>query len=255
MLDTLVKNFWFENAENMQETNIPNQYEESELLAYIRKFQSGDFQAKQEFCEYFLSSTDQRVFTIGMRLFMAVAGHEDFALLEETLSDCSEWQIRAFLAYVQESLSLHAIPYLLALFEDWEETEVGKDIARYICVMLGQEYYEEDEYDIDYLGDLFTSFADKHDMDSYYYNGEEYFAGNLTKILITIAMDCLKRGKAFYTDQIPSILSNSSGIKCPVSYGTIIDDEKIKELYDYVMKISQMEQKKGEKYFYNYRVR
>lgn len=255
MLDTLTKNFWFERLNDLNGISTTNQCEESELFEYIRQFQNGNFQSRQDFCEYFLSSTDQRVFTLGMRLFMAIASHEDFTLLDGVLGNCSEWQLRVFLAYVKESLSLHAIPYLLALFEDWEETEVGNDIARYICVMLGQKYYEEEEYSVDYLGDLYVSFANKHNMNLFYYEGEEYFAGNLTKMLITIAMDCLKKRKAFYTDQIPSILSNSSGIKCPVSYGAIIDDGKMKELYNYVMTISQMEQKKGEKYFYNYRIR
>lgn len=151
-------------------------------------------------------------------------------------------------------MSLHAIPYLLALFEDWEETYVGKDIARCVCVMLGQRYYDEKEYNVEELGAMFIEFTEKHDLSLFYYKGVEYYAGDLTKTLIEVMMDCCKKGKEFYTDQIPSILSNSSGIKCPVSYGIIINQEKIMETYDYVSIISNIDNEKGKKYFYNHKI-
>lgn len=254
MLDMLLENFWFEDVNNVDIKYIANQCEESKMIEYIRQFQNGNFQSKKEFVNYFLFSTDHRVFVIGMRLFMAIANHTDFKLLEEFLSICDEERLRVFLAYVQESMSLHSIPYLLALCEEWEDTYVEKDIARCICGMLGQKYYDEEKYDIEQLGELFVEFADKHDLNRFYYNGEEYFPGNLTKTIIQVAMDCRYKNKIFYTDQIPSILSNDSGIKCPVSYGVIVDDSKVKELYDYVYSISRIEQRKGEKYFYKFRV-
>lgn len=56
------------------------------------------------------------------------------------------------------------------------------------------------------------------------------------------------------TIQIPPILSNSSGIKCPVSYGKKIDGEIIKELYEYVATISNMKWEKGGKRFYKHKI-
>lgn len=254
MLDDLMKNFWFEDVNSIDKRYTSNQYEGNKLIEYIRQFQNGNFQSKKEFRDYFLYSTDQQIFVLGMRLFMTVADHKDFKLLEDFLGNCDEWQLRTFLTYVQESLSLHAIPYLLALFEDWEETYAGKDIARCICAMLGQRYYEEKEYNVEELGTTFVEFTEKHDLSLFYYKGVEYFAGDLTKTLITVMMDCCKKGKAFYTDQIPSILSNSSGLKCPVSYGTIINQEKIIEVYGYAEAISKKNNERGKKYFYNYKI-
>ena len=254
MLDRLLHDFWFENVNNFNIQNAANQCEESEMIEYIRQFQNGNFQSKKEFLNYFLYSTDRRVFVVGMRLFMAIADHTDFGLLEEFLSICDEEQLRVFLAFVEESLSLHSIPYLLALCEEWEDTYVENDIVRCILGMLGQEYYQEEKYDIEQIGESFVEFAGKHDLNKYYYNGEEYFSGNLTKLIIPIAMDCHHKNKVFYFDQISSILSNSSGIECPVSDGVTVDDSKVKELYDYVLSISKMEQQKGEKYFYGFKV-
>lgn len=228
MLDILLKNFWFEDANNMDIKCLASQCEASKMIEYIRQFQIGNFQLKKEFLDYFLFSSDRRVFVLGMRLFMAIANHADFKLLEEFLSGCDEEQLRVFLAYVSESMSLHSVPYLLALYEEWEDTNVEKDIARCICGMLGKQYYDEEKYDIDQLGEAFIEFAEKHDLNRYYYNGEEFFSGNLTKTIIQVAMNCYERKRVFYTDQIPSILSNSSGIKCPVSYGVTVNDSKIK---------------------------
>lgn len=255
MLDALIRSFWFEKVNNLGEQYLQKQNEENKIFEFIQQFQNGNFEQKKDFCNYFLSSPDRRVFTVGMRLFMAIAGHEDFRLLENFLNNCDEEQLRTFLAFVQESLSLHAIPYLLALFEDWEETYVGNDIARCICAMLGQRYYEDEEYNLNQLGDMFTSFSTKNSLELFYYKGEKYYPGNLTKTIIEIAINCYKSGTEFYTDQMPSILSNSSGIKCPVSYGKKIDGEIIKELYEYVATISNMEWEIGGKSFYKHKIR
>lgn len=254
MLDILLKSFWFEDVNNLKVNCIADQYKENKMIEYIREFQNGNFQPKKEFLDYFLFSTDRRVFVIGMRLFMAISDHTDFKLLEEFLSVCEEEKLRVFLAYVQEAMSLHAIPYLLALYEDWENTNVEKDIARCICGMLGQKYYAEEDYDVEQLGEMFVDFAGKHDMNRFYFDGEEYFSGNLTKTIIGVVFDCYNKNRLFYTDQIPSILSNGSGIKCPVSNGVAINESKIKEIYDYVNELSLMKQRKGEKYFYNFKV-
>lgn len=92
----------------------------------------------------------------------------------------------------QESLSLHAIPYLLALFEDWEETYVGNDIARCICTMLDNKYYEDEKYKINRLGDMFTDFSAINDLDLFYYKGKEFYSGDLTKTIIAVAANFKK---------------------------------------------------------------
>ena len=57
-----------------------------------------------------------------------------------------------------------------------------------------------------------------------------------------------------YTDQMPSIISNSTGVKCPVSYGVEINDEIINRLFDYVCVVASLSQEKGQKYFYNNKI-
>lgn len=247
MIEQLMNSFWFAEVKDI--LNNGGQ-EEIEFLEYLQKFQEGDFADKEHFVQFFLNAADDEIFILGMRLFMAIASHKDFDLFEGFLEECEEDELNVFLAYVQESLSLYAIPYLLALYETWEETYIGEDIARCICGMLGQKYIEYENYDIEQLGNLFKTFANEHDLDLYYYNGQEFYAGDISKTIIKVAMDCKNRNVQFYADQPSSILSNSFGLECPVSNETEIDEDKIKELYNYVEKIASIEQTKGEKYFY-----
>lgn len=251
MLEQLMDKFCFEDV---RENYLEGDMEEKRFLEYLQQFQQGDFSNKKQFVEFFLNSSEDEVFILGMRLFMAIASHEDFELLEDFMSECDEEELRVFLAYVEESLSLQVIPYLLALYEEWEGTGVGDDIVRSICGMLGQRYIDGEGYDLEQLGDYFKDFAENHNLEKFYYNGEEFFSGNLTKLVIRVAMNCKDKNMHFYTDQAPSILSNSFGIMCPVFYDVEIDDNKVSELYDYVNTLSAVEQEKGEKYFYGHKV-
>lgn len=88
---------------------------------YIAEFQNGNFQNKNEFIDCFVKS----VSVDGCRTFAAVCGHKDFELLNDFFASGDEESLYVFLAYVKESLSLQVIPYLLALLEKWEETDLG----------------------------------------------------------------------------------------------------------------------------------
>lgn len=254
MLNLLINDFWFDNAEIFKEKIETMSEEEKELLKYIIKFQKGDFSEKEKFVNFFVNNSERKIFVIGMRLFMAIANHEDFSLLNDFFEERDEEDLRVFLAFVEESMSMQAVPYLLALFEDWEETLVGDDIARCICEMTGKEYCQDQVYTIQQLGEYFIEFSNQNDMDYYYYSGIMLFLGDLTKKTIIFAMDCKQRKKPYYADQISSVLSNSVGKKCPVSYGVEITDEIVEELYSYVKSISVMNIEKGSKYFYNHKI-
>ena len=106
---------------------------------YIAEFQNGNFQNKNEFIDCFVKS----VSVDGCRTFAAVCGHKDFELLNDFFASGDEESLYVFLAYVKESLSLQVIPYLLALLEKWEETDLGIRIHQLIMEMLGKHCDEE----------------------------------------------------------------------------------------------------------------
>ena len=246
-MDNLFNNFWFDPKEIKMQTT-----EEQKFIDYLFEFQKGDFSSKKEFTDFFLSTSEWNIFVLGMRLFMSICSHSDMDMLTEFLSECDEKQLRVFLAYVPEALTVQAVPFLLALYEEWENTYVGQDIARCICEMLSEEFYDEIHYSVDELGDLFFSFSNKNDLSMYYYKGQVYFVGEISKKIITMAAYCRSKALNFLGDQMPSIISNATGIECPVHYDVEISNDSIGQLYEYVKTISKMQQLPGQKYFFNY---
>ena len=216
---------------------------------YISEFKNGNFQNKKEFADCLLNCSDKNEFAKGLQTFMAVSTHEDFELLNGFLASCDEERLWVFLAYVKESLSLQAIPYLLALLEMWEDTDIGIRIHQIIMEMMGQ-YCDEEISDIEACGSAFIEFSKTNDLQKYYFKGQVINYGNLTKELITIAMSCMNANRPFYGGILTDILSNSFGIESPVSDREMITNEKVALIFEFVKKIAEINPQAGVKYYY-----
>lgn len=256
MITDLIKGIWFgESEESLYDES--NSVEQNKLLDYyLKEFKQGDFSKKLEFIDFFTQTGDSKVYNLGIRIFLSIAKHEDFSYIQEFLLECDEEELRIFLAFVEESLSYQSIPYLLALMDVWEETYVGEEIAQVISDMIydNNDDVEYGVYSVVELENKFIEFSEMNDLNRYYYSGEEFFVGDLTKTLISDAFICKSNRKPFYYSQISSILSNSTGILCPISTGTIIDEKKINELMEYVEKVAGLKLEKGCKYFYGIQI-
>ena len=64
---------------------------------------------------------------------MAIASHKDFALLEDFFSECEEEELRVFLAYVEESLSLQVISYFICK-EKGLDVDKPRNLAKSVTV-------------------------------------------------------------------------------------------------------------------------
>ena len=255
MITDLIKGIWFGEREESLYDEC-NSTEQNKLLNYLKEFKQGDFSKKLEFFDFFTQSTDSKVYNLGIRIFLYIANHQDFSYIQPFLAECDEKEIRIFLAFVEESLSYQSIPYLLALMDEWEETDVGEEVAQVINDMICDND-DDVECGIDSmveLGNKFIEFSEKNDLSRYYYSGEEFFVGDLTKTLITDVFICKSQNKPFYYSQISSILSNSTGILCPIANKTVIDDKKIRELMEYVEKVASLNLERGCKYFYGIKI-
>lgn len=253
MITDLIKGIWFgEREESFYDES--NSIEQNKLLDYLKDFKQGDFSKKLEFIDFFTQTNDSKVYNLGIRIFLCIANHQDFSYIQQFLAECDEKELRIFLAFVEESLSYQSIPYLLALMEEWEETDVEEEIAQVIIDMIYDDDVECGIISMVELGNKFIEFSEKNDLNKYYYSGEEFFVGDLTKTLINDAFICKSQNKPFYYSQISSILSNSTGILCPISNRTIIDDKKINELMEYVEKVASLNLERGCKYFYGIKI-
>ena len=177
--------FWFDNEKIINKLD-----EENKLLNYLVQFQDGDFSSKEEFVNYFLNTSDWNTYVLGTRLFMAICSHSDVKMVIPFLSECNKKQLQVFLAFMPESLTIQFVPLLLALYEDWKDTDLRQNIVRCICEMLGYEFHYEIQYDINELENLFISFSRENDLFLYYYRGQPYFVGDMTKQIISMAMYC-----------------------------------------------------------------
>lgn len=226
--------------------------EKQVYLQFLSRFKKGNFSNKKKFVDFFSTASDWNIYVLGIRLFMAICSHSDMEMLVSFLSRCSDEQLRVFLAYVPESLTIQAIPFLLALYEDRKGACIRQDIARCIYEILGCKYDEKRSYDINELGDLCISFLQVKDPSKYYFKGKTYFTGDMTKEIISMVIYCRAKSLKFLSDQIPSILSHETGIMCPIRQNTDINSDAISQIYGYVNVIAKQQHIRGSKYFYNH---
>lgn len=252
----LYNSFWLKEVQTNDEKYDSDEYW---LIEYLAAFQKGDFSRKDDFVELFTKSGKREVLSVGMRIFMAVCSHSDFELLMDFFEDTGDYDdFRTFLVSVTESLSYQSIPYLLGLHGMWADTPVAGEIAFILNGMLhfappdGLFEGKYDSYTTEQIGEAFRAFCQANDLDSYYYDGREVFLGDLTKQLMGIAVYCKGNDETFYSAEIPSILSNSTGMECPVKPDEVVDEGKIGAILDYVEKLSKGNYEKKCKYFYGH---
>ncbi|WP_242218405.1 Imm47 family immunity protein [Bacillus cereus group sp. BfR-BA-01380] len=259
-LENLKKDIWYGEISNDKIENLKSKLKdvttEKECFLFINELlKLGDFSVKGLLIQLMNSTQDEVILNLCTRLFCSIATHDD--LLETNnlnfLSSASEDGVHTFAASAGETLSYHVVPYLLTLLEEWEDTFVEKTIRNELAWMLGikDEYYE---LSIEELGEICSEFVKNNDMKEYYYHNRLSFSGDLVKELMPRVMISLREKTTFDIDTIPSTLSIWSGIKCPIQYGTIITDEKYRELMLYIDSLTKKEWKIGEKYFYGHLV-
>lgn len=252
----LYESFWIKEIQHNDEQYDTDEYW---LIEYLAAFQKGDFSRKADFAALFTKSGDREVFCVGMRIFMAVCSHDDFELLMDFFENPDDYyDIRAFLVSVTESLSYQSIPYLLALHDLWADTVIAAEIAFILNGMLhfappdGLYEGKYGEYATEQIGEAFMAFGEEYDLNSYYYDGKEVFLGDLTKLLMGTAIYCMRNNKLFYSTEILSILSDSTGMACPVKTDEYVDEEQIGAILKYIDQLPKERYQRGCKYFYGH---
>lgn len=230
--------------------------ERKKLLAIIDLLKLGDFSAKPLLIKIMNESNDYSIINLCLRVFCSIANHSDIYKNEnlELLSNSDDDATNVFVIYSKQSLSYEVVPYLLALLEDWEDTDVEISIRDALQDILSYQELISEDAAVDEIGEFFINKREKIDAEKYYYKGELVFPGELTKKLLDVSAF----SRTFRTEvkeiTIPTMLSIWSGIKCPVEYYTIVDDEIMRKVFDYVKQLSNMNWEKGCKYFYGHKI-
>lgn len=154
----------------------------------------GDFSVKELLVQLLNSSKEDNVLNLSIRLFCSIATHDD--LLDNKkmnfLSGASENSVATFASCAIDTMSYQVIPYLLALLEEWEDTEVEDGIRNSLEILLNYSEVCGENAAVDDIGEIYLEYINTIDTNLYYYFRKPVFPGDLAKELIQKSMISLK---------------------------------------------------------------
>jgi hypothetical protein len=262
-IQSLIQSYWY--GEKQAEGGISSLREalgktedaEERILLVNELLKLGDFTAKEELFKLANTVEDEKLICLCIRLICSVASHDDLLNSENLLfvSRLSEDNAAVFASCAVSTLSYDVVPYLLAMLEEWEDTDVEGTIRNSLDILLSYSDELEEDASVDEIGEYYSGLLDQVDTEQYYYYTEPAFPGSLTKGLMEKAFLSLKNKDVLKTSVLPSLLSVWSGLKCPADYHTAVTEEKLEEIMQYVKALAAMEWEKGQKYFYGHPVK
>lgn len=258
----LMNSIWFGEKSTLSQTeikeNILKAVTEREVLFHlIELYKIGDFTQKPLLIQLMNQTEDEAVLNLCVRVFLAVATHDDLRNSNNLrfLSEGTEETINTFASAAITSLSLDIIPYLLALLEEWDEiSDTAIIIKDSIVFFLNFEEYIGEDATVDEIGNFYFKYCDGHDTESYYFQQNLAFPGDLAKKIIQRVMISVNNEEPLKMELIPSLLSIWTGEKVPGEYNTIISANNYKSFIDYINGLSIKNWVKGQKYFYGYKL-
>jgi hypothetical protein len=241
-----------ESLEDLQGRLAVAEDEDARLSVALEILKQGHFSVLGEL-RPLLSSGSREVRRAASRLFADVCTHGAVQYLFEPLDLAEDpWEERTHMLSLGRTLSLGAIPLLLRYYEEREEPDLADYTVTALKTILSLPGLHE--YDLSDAARLCRQSAAQLDPHVYHFRGKPVFAGDLTKEVIIAAGGSYKERTEFKLSFEPTLLSNFSGIACPVRYGVRVDDDLFRQLADYTKALARMPWVKGAKYFYGHRV-
>lgn len=258
----LMNSIWFGEKTALSKSEIKEKIlksvTETEILFnLIELFKIGDFTQKPLLVQLMNQTNDEAVLNLCIRVFLCVATHEDLRDSNNLrfLGEVTEEIVDTFASAAITSLSLEIIPYLLALLEEWEEISDTATILRdSIDFFINFEEEIGEEATIDEIGNFYFKYCQGKDTNSYYFQQNLAFPGDLTKKLFQRVMIAANNEEPLEMELIPSLLSIWTGKIVPADYSTIISASIYKDFIDYINELASKNWEKGQKYFYGYKL-
>ncbi len=258
----LMNSIWFGEKSTLSQSeikeNILKAVTESEVLFnLIELYKMGDFSQKPLLIQLMNQTKDEAALNLCIRVFLDVATHDDLRDSSNLrfLSKGTEETVNTFASAAITSLSLHIVPYLLALLEEWEDiSDTALIIKDSIGFFLNFEEQIGEEATVDDIGDFYYKYCDENDTESYYYQQNLAFPGDLAKKIMQRVMIAANNEEPLGMELIPSLLSIWTGEKVPGEYNTIISGGNYKSFIDYINELSTQHWEKGRKYFYGHKL-
>ena len=260
--ENLMNSIWFGEKSTLSKSEIKENLlkadtETEVIFNLIELYKIGDFTQTPLLIQLMNQTKDEAVLNLCIRVFLAVATHDDIRDSNNLrfLGGGTEETINTFASAATTSLSLHIIPYLLALLEEWDEiSDTALIIKDSISFFLNFEEQIGEDATVDEIGDFYYKYCEEHDAESYYFQENLAFPGDLAKKLVQRVMIAANHEEPLRMELIPSLLSIWSGEKVPGVYNTIISGTNYKIFIDYISGLSNKHWERGKKYFYGYQL-
>ncbi|MED4236697.1 Imm47 family immunity protein [Priestia megaterium] len=205
----LMNSIWFGEKTTLSQVAIKehllkNHTERDILFNLIELYKIGDFTQKPLLIQLMNRTKDEAVLNLCIRIFFAIATHDDLRDSNNLrfLSKGTEETIDTFASAATTSSSLEVVPYLLALLEDWNEIDDTAIIIKdSLDFFLDYEAKIGEEATAEEIGDYYVEYCNENDPESYYFQQNLAFPGDLAQKLVQRAMSAahneepLKTGK------------------------------------------------------------
>lgn len=257
-----MNSIWFGEKTTLSQAEIKehllkNHTERDILFDLIELYKIGDFTQKPLLIQLMNQTKDEAVLNLCIRVFFAIATHDDLRDSNnlQFLSKGTEETIDTFASAAITSLSLEVVPYLLALLEDWNEIDDTAIIIKdSLDFFLDYEAKIGEEATAEEIGDYYVEYCNENDPESYYFQQNLAFPGDLAKKLVQRAMIAAHNEEPLKMELIPSLLSILTGEKVPGDCRTIMNASHYKKMMEYINNLSIKNWEKGQKYFYGYKL-
>lgn len=216
--------------------------------------QTGDFSAVEHLIPL-LTGGSFEIRRESQRLFAQVCNHKQVRYLGEAIFSAEdEAELLQVIIALGDTLSLEAIPILLAISEEFSDYGLNGYISTALKNIFPVSGLEEHSVANESFLEHFVNSVKKMPLDIYYYSGNPVFIGDLTRELICAAQISLIEKEAIILVRQPQLLTTASGMECPIEYGTTVSEEILELVYKYVKKIASMGWQKGCKYYHHHKV-
>ena len=187
------------------------------------------------------------------QLFAHVCNHKKLSCFENAVAAVEDrTELCRLVVRLGETLSLQAIPLLLSIQDDHADEELDGYVCMALRNILPLPEVSEDTIGSCDAKSLYSSAIEQLNTDLYYYRGQPVFVGDVTKELVQASLIANRENRSIVLVRQPQVLSNFSGVECPVTHGQSVTESDVNAVFDYVEGLAKLPWRRGVKYFYGH---
>jgi hypothetical protein len=252
--------FWYGPKNMGFNLNLPSPWLEASRI--LSNFKLGDFSQRTELFQLCCKYREEKFSIFGLQLFFLTAREQDLKLINIYFRDATDSQLASIA--LRSLLSMLGVSLARKYLEIVEL--IGDLLLKEKVLFSLKSLLSTESHDL-----LIGTVSGKKLLSSienccqgtsmYWFHGRPFFLGDIAiKMQRHMQIAISIKPAAVLGDGIgPTVISAASGLECPVSYTTVMTNDKVKAVLDYVKAVSAMGKamggwKRGAKYFYGHEI-